>query len=271
MMNRITTVHEPGDDGPGRAPISVAVPPPMAVRLQPRAALPGLQVTGAELLLETGALHEPQPPDAAAVGGTRGIAVDNALLHRAVQCLKDLVARELRQPLMVRLSVDRWLAPGLSDELTGLLADASLGTSQLEVGVDESDLLAHIDQIGDAVSRVRAAGIRVAVVNVSGGGAFTWLPRVRADLASFHHDPAGFTADSETGTRLLQALVSLLQSFDVRTVATGVPSVALIRRLIRTGCDHVQGPGFAAPLLFGECCSFFAAHGRSRGPNPFSI
>lgn len=67
-----------------------------------------------------------------------------------------------------------------------------------------------------------------------------------------------------TGSPIVQAIIALANSLDMRVIAEGVENQAQLANLLRLGCNYAQGYHFAKPLTPGDLVTFASNHpGRS--------
>jgi EAL domain-containing protein (putative c-di-GMP-specific phosphodiesterase class I) len=63
-----------------------------------------------------------------------------------------------------------------------------------------------------------------------------------------------------TGTSIVQAIIALAHSMDMRVIAEGVETAAQLAKLTSLGCDYAQGYYLARPLFPNDLVAFARRH-----------
>lgn len=118
------------------------------------------------------------------------------------------------------------------------------------------------DAIGvDAINKGRAAGMRVALDDVSLSDAnIVVLSRVNVDIIKLPKSFADSLLDDKSAPRNLKRLRALLSATDVQVIAEGVESARQVELLKEAGVAMAQGWYFSRPLPAGGFQAFFEAH-----------
>lgn len=120
-------------------------------------------------------------------------------------------------------------------------------------------------RVRDALLRLCAAGLRVALDGVGTGGAsFDHLRRLPFDEIKLSPALVADLGPDPSAEVLVTGLVSIAQGLGARPVAEGVATEAQRRHLLRLGCRLGQGPLFGAASPLGEARARLQAQDRSR-------
>ena len=153
---------------------------------------------------------------------------------------------------LARPGYDQWLLDEI--ECTGI------DPNRITVEITESALLSDSDSIAERLSRLRSAGIRVAVDDFGTGYAsLAYLTSLPLDILKIDR---GLVADIVGGARdriVVKAMIALARELDLKVVVEGVESTAQLALLADWGCDLYQGFLGAGPLDEIELARFVAA------------
>jgi EAL domain-containing protein (putative c-di-GMP-specific phosphodiesterase class I) len=244
--------------------------------LQPKGAMPGRQVVGAEALIRwphpvRGMLGPAQfLPVAAECGLMREI--DQWVLEQTLSHVQRLQRRGLAVPVSINVSVDTLADEGFVDSVRLALRKADVPARLLEIEIPEGSLMRDVDASLRVLDGLAALGVRISVDDFGTGySSFAYLAHFPVHALKIDRS---FVADmhrSDASMKIVAGLVGLAHSLNLRVVAEGAETDEQMRVLHRMDCDEVQGYGFARPMPFGEFCSFAGAHKVQRGPDPFAI
>jgi diguanylate cyclase (GGDEF)-like protein len=173
-------------------------------------------------------------------------------LHVIDSALRQIVAwRELglHFGLSVNLSARNLLDPALPDQIAGLLREHGVSAPQLTVEVTESATLADPERAVAVLQALRASGIGVSVDDFGTGQAsiayLTGLPATEIKI------DRSFIADVCTDKRadaIVRSIIDLSRHLDLRVVAEGIETEAVLERVAELGCDAGQGYLLSRPL-----------------------
>jgi EAL domain-containing protein (putative c-di-GMP-specific phosphodiesterase class I) len=173
------------------------------------------------------------------------------LLDRAC---RDLFARRDDDPAAadVGLTVNAARAelddPGFTDGVLAVLERTGVSPEHLTIDVSERVLVATTATVLDQLSRLRAAGVRIAV-DAAGTGPVSLAHLADLPVTDLKIDGtivAGLDGTAEPA--LLRAIVQSAQALGMQTVAEGVELPVQAAELSGLGCDCAQGALFAPPV-----------------------
>lgn len=153
---------------------------------------------------------------------------------------------------LARTGYDQWLLEEI--------AAAGIAPQRVTVEITESALLSDSAVIGERLSKLRAAGIRIAVDDFGTGYAsLAYLTSLPLDILKIDR---GLIADIVGGSRdriVVKAMISLARELDLGVIVEGVESTEQLLLLADWGCDLYQGFLGAGALTEIELARFITA------------
>ena len=132
-------------------------------------------------------------------------------------------------------------------ELSGLPA------GRLELEITETILLEENDNALACLHQLRAMGIAIALDDFGTGYAsLSYLNRFPFDKIKIDKSFVQHMDRNKEAMSILDAIVALGQSLEIRTTAEGVETAEQLDRLRLTGCTEVQGYLFSRPVPAAE-------------------
>ena len=149
---------------------------------------------------------------------------------------------------------------GYDDWLLGEIAAAGIDPRRVTAEITESALLVGQDAVVERLSRLRKAGVRVAVDDFGTGyTSLAYLTTLPLDMLKIDR---GLIADIVGGSRdriVVRALIQLARELDLQVVVEGVESTPQLALLVEWGADFYQGFLGAGALSHEELTRFVAA------------
>jgi len=152
--------------------------------------------------------------------------------------------------LAVNLSRRQLISPNLTDEVGTALALSGLEPHQLMLEITESVLMEDPERSTQALSQLRALGIRIAVDDFGTGySSLSHLQRFPVDVLKIDKSFIDPLVHEDSGSSaLVTAIIGLAQSLGLDVIAEGIEHESQRRRLIDLGCSEGQGFLMAHPL-----------------------
>ncbi len=180
------------------------------------------------------------------------LAEQSGLIHditryALTECVTQLAAWRVAgraTPVAVNLSAHDVTTLAVVDLIESLLAEHAVPAELLEVEITETALVADPSRVVPVLERLGALGIRVAIDDFGIGN--TSISQLRDlpvdDLKIDRLFVSDLGADDREGSEVVvQAMVDLAHSFDLRVVAEGVEDETTAAILRRLGVDQAQG------------------------------
>lgn len=162
--------------------------------------------------------------------------------------------------LSINLLAEDLARDGYDDWLLAEIADAGLSPDRVTVEITESSLLADQAVAAERLSRLRAAGIEIAVDDFGTGYAsMAYLTTLPLDALKIDR---GLVADLVRGKRdriVVRAMIALARELDLKVVVEGVETQEQLALLNAWGCDLYQGFLSARALDERELVEFVGA------------
>ena len=137
---------------------------------------------------------------------------------------------------------------------------AGIDPQRVTAEITENALLVDQDEVAERLSRLREAGIRIAVDDFGTGYAsLAYLTTLPLDAIKIDR---GLVADIVGGERdriVVRAMIHLARELDLGVVVEGVETIGQLALLAEWGCDLYQGFLGAGPLTHEELTRFVAA------------
>lgn len=220
---------------------------------QPKVDARTLQVTAAEALLRwvhplRGVISPAQFVPLAERHGLIG-AIGNWVISEA--CRQAAAWREggLRMRIAVNLSAHQLRNEGLVAFIETELARHGIAPSRLTCEITESVAMEDTEHTRAAFERLRRAGLHVSIDDFGTG--HSSLAVLRGVPAAELKIDRAFVADlavSESARSIVEAVLRVARTLDLRVVAEGVETDAQRDILVAMGCDEMQGYLFAKPM-----------------------
>lgn len=172
------------------------------------------------------------------------------------QSLKQLGIWHKTQPdmgLSVNLSGADLAEVKLLDVIFGALADAEVSASALTVEVTESAVVNDPEQAIEQLTKLRAAGIHVAIDDYGTG--YSSLAQLRGMPATELKIDRSFIMDlarEEADKTIVQSTIDMAHKLGLKVVAEGVEDEETARILDSYNCDVLQGYWFSKPLTVAD-------------------
>jgi EAL domain-containing protein (putative c-di-GMP-specific phosphodiesterase class I) len=151
------------------------------------------------------------------------------------------------------------------ERILELLLAADLEPERVAIEISESEML-H-DNLGAraALRRIDAAGLTLALDDF--GVAYSSLARLRDVPTQWIKIDKTFlrgVPERHSSTRVLDAMLQLLEALEVRVIVEGVESAAQVGHLHTCGCEAAQGYFLCPPLPAGDLEELLRASPDSR-------
>ena len=150
--------------------------------------------------------------------------------------------------------------PGYESWLLDEIRAAGIRPERLTAEITESALLVDQEAVAARLSRLREAGIRIAVDDFGTGYTnLAYLTSLPLDAIKIDR---GLVADIVGGERdriVVKAMIHLARELDLKVVVEGVETIGQLTLLAEWGCDLYQGFLGAGALTHEELMRFVAA------------
>jgi EAL domain-containing protein (putative c-di-GMP-specific phosphodiesterase class I) len=253
-------VPAPAEPGPDRLLEMVIAHEQIDVFYQPLIEPRTGRVVGAEALARSGVAASAQALFARAAAARLDERLSRLIQRKALRSaavwegpLKDLnLSINLLPEDVAREGYDEWLLEEI--------AAAGIDPRRVTVEITESALIVDHKDVAARLSRLRDAGISIAVDDFGTGYAsLAYLTSLPLDMIKIDR---GLIADLVGGERdriVVKAMIHLARELGLKVVVEGVESIGQLALLADWGCDLYQGFLGAGALSHEELMRFVAA------------
>ena len=154
----------------------------------------------------------------------------------AVPVAVNVSARVLVDPRLPELVEDQRHAFGLSDDA-------------IEIEITESTLMGDHVKAREALSRLRAIGIRTSIDDFGTGySSLSYLRELPVHALKIDRSFITGLLDEPDSEAIVRSIIELARNLGLETVAEGAEDERVCERLMGLGCDYVQGFAIARPM-----------------------
>ncbi len=223
------------------------------VHYQPKVALPGREVVGAEALVrwshpEYGRLD---PDEFIPVVEATGLvdALTSFVMERAMVRVREWLDRGVRMSVAVNLSVRNLADESFPDRVAEALRRHDIPPGLLTFELTESSVMADPDRSLPVLRRLRALGVVLAVDDFGTGySSLAYLRQLPVDEVKIDKSFVMGMGTDLSDMAVVRTIVELGHSLDLVVVAEGVEDDASRTQLVKMGCDTAQGYLISRPL-----------------------
>ena len=152
----------------------------------------------------------------------------------------------------VNVSGRQLLAPDFVAAVRGVLASTGLAPAKLILEITETAMLEDLDKATHVLQALRGMEVRVALDDFGAGySSLRYLDRLSVDVVKIDRSFIG-SLDNPDKRATLLAIIRLLDTMNVSTVAEGVETPAQLAYVRSLGIDACQGFLFSRPVPAGE-------------------
>jgi diguanylate cyclase (GGDEF)-like protein len=169
----------------------------------------------------------------------------------------------LQVPISLKVSANGLFQPDFPEFVGRALRTWNVPPKQLVIEIHESALAGGLEQVGQALARLKAHGLRLGIDGFGTGSSslsnLAQLPLDEMRLVSTFVDDmrrAGPRA------KIVRSLVQLGKDFGLHVVAEGVKDAETALALTTLGCERIQGEHVSPPLAGREIVAFAAGLSR---------
>jgi diguanylate cyclase (GGDEF)-like protein/PAS domain S-box-containing protein len=246
------------------------------LRYQPIVQLDSSELVGFEALVRwQHPKHGLIPPNQfVGVAEESGVIVPlgNWVLQQALADLADWGVRPGQpQPYMsVNVSARQFRAHGFVDGVRRALESSGISPRSLMLEITESLLLRDDQQVAAGLVALHELGVQIAIDDFGTGySSLSYLQQFPIDVLKIDKSFIDYITASAKQTALVEAIIRLAGTLDLRVIAEGIEDPAQRDLLTSMQCPYGQGYLFARPLTAAEATRRLAAGPpRAAVPSP---
>lgn len=186
------------------------------------------------------------------------LAEETGLIVRLGEQVIDKVCAQLAQwsrtsgelvPISINVSARQFHETRIASILAASVSRHRIPPHLLEVEITESSMAGNSWEAADAMRTLHGMGIRLLVDDFGTGySSLSQLQRLDFDVLKVDRTFTLGLENSNEGTALFTAIITMAHALGMRVVAEGVETLAQIRTLKSLRCDEVQGFYISRPL-----------------------
>jgi diguanylate cyclase (GGDEF)-like protein len=152
-------------------------------------------------------------------------------------------------PVAVNVSARVLVDPRLPELVEDQRHAFGLGDDALEIEITESTLMGDHVQAREALSRLRAIGIRTSIDDFGTGySSLSYLRELPVHALKIDRSFITDLMDEPDSEAIVRSIIELARNLGLETVAEGAEDERVCERLMSLGCDYVQGFAIARPM-----------------------
>jgi EAL domain-containing protein (putative c-di-GMP-specific phosphodiesterase class I) len=164
-----------------------------------------------------------------------------------------LEAGKIEGPVAVNVSARQLNDPEFSRRLEEILGRHGLDGQQLQIEVTESTVMANPELAIEALGRIAALGVTIAVDDFGTGySSFNYLKRLPIHLLKVDRSFVADIGASREDEEIVTAIIQVAHALNLQVVAEGVETREQAGFLRQLGCHFAQGYHYAKPLPLAE-------------------
>jgi EAL domain-containing protein (putative c-di-GMP-specific phosphodiesterase class I) len=163
----------------------------------------------------------------------------------------------------VNVSLRQLLAPDVVEDVAAILAATGLDASRLTLELAEAQVMTDDPAIAVQLTALKALGITLAIDGFGiGFSSVRYLGRYPVDVIKIARPVVGAMNRTLEDARIVEAIVALGRSLQLRVVAEGIESPAQLERVRGLRCDGAQGFHLGGPIAAAGVASLLGARER---------
>jgi len=224
---------------------------------QPKIDLPSRKIIGVEALVRW---HHPSlglisPDRFIPIAEETGLIVPIGewVLRTACEKIRDWRAQGIELPVAVNLSARQFRQRNLAQTINRILSETGVPPACLEIEITESDVMENAENAIATLDELKARGINISIDDFGTGySSLSYLKRFPLDILKIDRSFVRDIAVDSDDAAIVEAIIALARSLDIKVVAEGVESESQVTFLNRSGCDFAQGFLFSPPVRAEE-------------------
>ena len=169
--------------------------------------------------------------------------------------------------LAVNVSGVQFREPGLPELLRALLPESGGGREHLMLEITESVLMDSSEEAEGRMREIKAQGLGYSLDDFGTGfSSLSYLKRFPVDTVKIDRSFVRDCPDDHSDASLVEAIINMAHSLDLRVTAEGVETAAQRDFLRGLGCDYLQGYLIGRPAPADEFEALMVSlHARAGG------
>ncbi len=166
-------------------------------------------------------------------------------------CEQAVIWRGLGHNIRVAINVSpvQMEDPGFLPSIQQLLMDTKANLALIELEITETVFAKNIEQAASLIQDLKALGLKIALDDFGTGySSLSYIKNYPFDVLKIDQSFVRNMLDDAVDQSIIQAIVQIANSLQLRLVAEGVETLAHAEKLASMGCGIMQGFYYAKPL-----------------------
>ncbi len=166
---------------------------------------------------------------------------------QAIKRFSSLGFRDIR--ISINVSTRQFQNSNLYQDLKESIEYNGINPTQLGIEITESVILKYVENTLSALREIKKLGVSIYIDDFGTGySSLSYLKKFPIDTLKIDKSFVDDIVDDESGKSLVNTILSMGKSLNLKTVAEGVETKEQYEFLRDNGCDAIQGYYFAKPM-----------------------
>lgn len=174
-------------------------------------------------------------------------------IEKIAKILRENIYPVSDKAISINVRPSNWTGPNLVKKLQNVFKAYNLSPDRLIIEVTEDYNINNYPIFIESLNRLNEIGFKLAVDDYGAGSAtYTTFDVVDFDIMKIDRQFVNMIENCQKNRLILENIVHLAKSLDMKTVAEGVESYSVLRILKFVGVDYVQGYYIERPLILSQ-------------------
>ena len=187
------------------------------------------------------------------------LPIGKFILREACKSAKILVNKGHDIRIGVNISVKQFDDPNFINDVKEALIESDLDARYIQLELTETLLLKDIEKVIEILKKLKEVGVTIAIDDFGTGySSLSYIGHLPIDYLKIDKGFVSKIAEDPTEKELVTTIISIANSFNLKTVAEGVENEYQMDFLCHNGCNELQGYLFSRPLNFQKFLDFLS-------------
>jgi diguanylate cyclase (GGDEF)-like protein/PAS domain S-box-containing protein len=161
----------------------------------------------------------------------------------------------------INVSCSQFIRCGTREAVIHALKETGLEAKYLKLEITETAVMDAVIPAITELTALREIGVQFHLDDFGTGySSLGYLHRMPIEALKIDRSFVSAIGSDRTGTSIVQAIIALAHSMDMRVIAEGVENQSQLAKLTSLGCEYAQGYHFAKPLSPDDLVTFARRH-----------
>ena len=159
----------------------------------------------------------------------------------------------------VNVAANQLLDPGFLPHFMAILTGSGISPRRIQLEITESGMIERVAEMKRAISQLHGQGMKIGLDDFGTGYSGLYhLRELKFDVIKIDRSFVTDMLQDKDKARIVEAVVNLASSLNIKTTAEGVETEGVCRELAKLGCETVQGYLFGKPHSAGDVAAELA-------------